>query len=87
MYQKGKFAITCKDDAFVAKTVIRRLPKKVVATFALAERLPTTATLHMSIENEPVLLLSGNIVTSGHTYSRFMGVGIEFSHQGGEPRG
>ena len=39
------FAITRKNDAFVAKIASMRLTKTCVAIFAVAERLPTTATL------------------------------------------
>ena len=39
------FAITRKNDAFVAKIASMRLTKTFVAIFAVAERLPTTATL------------------------------------------
>ena len=35
-----------KNGAFVAKIVITHLTKKFIAIFALAERLPTSATLH-----------------------------------------
>ena len=38
-------AIACKNDASVAKITNRRLTKIFVAIFALAERLPTSATL------------------------------------------
>ena len=41
-----KFAITHKNDAFFAKIANTRLTKTFVAFFALAERLPTSATLH-----------------------------------------
>ena len=40
-----KFAITRKNDAFVAKIVNTRLTKIFMAIFALAEMLPTSATL------------------------------------------
>ena len=40
-----KFAITRKNDAFVAKIVNTCLTKSFMASFALAERLPTSATL------------------------------------------
>ena len=43
-----KFAITCKNDAFVAKKVNTRLTKVFMTIFALAERLPTSATLFRS---------------------------------------
>ena len=35
----------CKDDAFVAKIENKRLTNIFMRTFALAERLPTSATL------------------------------------------
>ena len=40
-----KFVIMCKNDAFVAKIANMRRTKIFVAIFALAERLPTSATL------------------------------------------
>ena len=40
-----------KNDAFVAKIVNTRLTKILMAIFALAERLPTPATLAASIAN------------------------------------
>ena len=42
-------AIACKNDASVAKIPNRRLTKIFVAIFALAERLPTSATLTMTM--------------------------------------
>ena len=42
------FAITRKNDAFVAKIVNTRLTKILMAIFALAERLPTSATLQVT---------------------------------------
>ena len=41
-----KFAITRKNDAFVAKIVNTRLTKNFMAIFAPDERLPSSATLH-----------------------------------------
>ena len=46
-----KFAITRKNNAFVAKIVNIRLTKMCMAIFALAERLPTSATLPGHLEN------------------------------------
>ena len=40
-----KFAITRKNDAFFGKIANTRLTKTFVAILALAERLPTSATL------------------------------------------
>ena len=47
VYLKGAspFAITRKNDAFVAKIVNTRLTKIFIAYFAPDERLPTSATL------------------------------------------
>ena len=42
-----KFVITRKIDAFVAKLANKHLTKTFVAIFALAERLPTFATLYL----------------------------------------
>ena len=44
-----KFAITRKNNAFVAKIVITRLTKSFMAMFAPAESLPSPATLDSSI--------------------------------------
>ena len=43
--QSYNYAITHKNDAFVAKIANSRLTKVCVGIFALAERLPTSATL------------------------------------------
>ena len=43
--QIWKFAITSKNDAFVAKIVNTRLTKIFMAIFAPDERLPSSATL------------------------------------------
>ena len=44
-----KFAITSKNNAFVAKIANTHLTKIFMATFALAEMLPTSATLMKSL--------------------------------------
>ena len=44
-YTELNFASTRKNDAFVAKIVNTRSTKLFMAIFALAERLPTSATL------------------------------------------
>ena len=44
----SKFTITRRNDAFVARIVNARLTKNFIANFALATRLPTSATLWSS---------------------------------------
>ena len=47
-YTELNFASTRINDAFVAEIVNKRLAKICMAIFALAERLPTSATLEVS---------------------------------------
>ena len=47
-----KFAITRKNNAFVAKIVNTRLTKIFMAIFAPNERLPTSATLIDDIDQD-----------------------------------
>ena len=49
-----KFAITCKNDAFVAKIVNMCLAKIFIVIFAPDERLPSSATLSgLQLSSDP----------------------------------